>query len=195
MNKVFKILTLIVLCFIFLKCKNIKEAISIKQIEIKKPIITRLTLEDTTILNIKFPNKLIIKNNSFTNKAFVKIEYEYNNIPYDRDYGISLFKKSNKSLKSISTTGKKIIPSKKSLEYIYYTRHFVDSARSIQEQFKPYIEKMLSENKDTLHIGTVKEFKAKHAELFNKLTKNDSISIQFLDGKELGERITVPVKW
>ncbi len=73
--------------------------------------------------------------------------------------------------------------------------HFLDSTKSIQQQFKPYIEKILKENKDTLHIGTVAEFKKKHKELFEKLTKNDSISIQFLDGKKLGERITVPVEW
>ncbi len=54
---------------------------------------------------------------------------------------------------------------------------------------------MLAENKDTLHIGTVKEFKQKHTALFHKLTKGDSISIQFLDNNKLEERITVPVEW
>ena len=54
---------------------------------------------------------------------------------------------------------------------------------------------MLVENKDTLHIGTVDEFKKRHKALFEKLTNGDSISIQFLDGKKLGERITVPVEW
>lgn len=54
---------------------------------------------------------------------------------------------------------------------------------------------MLAEKKDTLLIGTVTEFKIKHKELFERLTKNDSISIQFLDGKKLRKRVTVPVEW
>lgn len=54
---------------------------------------------------------------------------------------------------------------------------------------------MLAENKDTLHIGTVREFKKRHENLFKYLTKNDSISIRFLEGKSLGKRLTIPVKW
>ena len=37
---------------------------------------------------------------------------------------------------------------------------------------------MLAQNKDTLHIGTVQEFKKKHKKLFELFTKNDSLSIQ-----------------
>lgn len=57
---------------------------------------------------------------------------------------------------------------------------------------------MLSLKKDTLHIGTVDEFKQTYKELFESLTKNDSISIQLLDSSTksgLGKRIAVPVKW
>ena len=80
-------------------------------------------------------------------------------------------------------------------QYLIKSKHFVDSTKAIQKQLKLYKEKMLTEGKDTLHIGTVKEFKQKHMELFKKLTTGDSISIQFLDGKKLGERVTVPVEW
>ena len=93
------------------------------------------------------------------------------------------------------TRGKKVIKSSDTISFVSFTSHFINNEDSIQQQFKPYIEQMLKENKDTLHVGTVSEFKQNHKELFEKLTKNDSISIQFLDGKKLGERITVPVEW
>ncbi|MFL0083373.1 hypothetical protein V2665_10375 [Tenacibaculum maritimum] len=54
---------------------------------------------------------------------------------------------------------------------------------------------MLTTNKDTLHIGTVTEFRQKHPKLFQQLTKDDRISIQFLEGKKLGKPISIPVTW
>ncbi len=196
MNKIAKILVLIIMCIGLIKCKSKNKLIVINQNLTEEPVIGRLTLEDTTILSIRFPNRLGIKNNFYFEKSFVKIDYNYiEPLSKWRNLGIQLYEFNKNNLKPISTTGKKTILSKGSLSFIYYTRHFVDSTKSTQQQFKPYIEKMLAENKDTLHIGTVAEFKQKHAALFEKLTKGDSISIQFLDGKKLGERITVPVEW
>ena len=80
-------------------------------------------------------------------------------------------------------------------QYLIKTKHFVDTTKFNKILLKPYLGKMLAEGKDTLHIGTVAEFKKRHKALFEKLTKGDSLSIQFLDGKKLGERITVPVAW
>lgn len=153
-----------------------------------------MTLEDTTILSVKMPNKLELNNDSYFKKTFIEFDYHYNEKESRwRNLGIEMYNLSD--FKNTPTQGKKTILGNKKLAYIYYTRHFLDSTKSIQQQFKPYIEKMLAQNKDTLHIGTVSEFKQRHKVLFEKLTKNDSISIQFLDGKKLGERITVPVAW
>jgi hypothetical protein len=147
------------------------------------------------IIGIKFPQKINIKNNSSKRAFFVKIGYEYNSVSKEKAYGISLFKKNGNSLIELSNNKKKEITAFSNKEFIFYTRHFVDSVLSIQEEFKPYIERMLAENKDTLHIGTVSDFKKKHKKLFEKLTKNDSIYIRFLEKKKLGKRITVPVNW
>ncbi len=190
-----KVVTSLIL-FFFLSCNStFKSKIEISQSISDNSVILRLSKQNT-IIRIQFPNEISIQNNSFFSKSFVEIDYSYNkSMPMERDLGIGLFKKNDEILNSVSATGKRTIPSKQSLEYIYCTRHFVDSSKTTQQQFKPYIEKMLAENKDTLHIGTVSEFKQKHKTLFEQLTKGDSISIQFLDGKKLGERITVPVEW
>lgn len=196
MNNFFKILVSILILFTSLKCSSVKEDIIIKQSTTKKSIVARLTLEDSSVLGIKFPNKIKISNNSNSEKSFVKINYKYKDSMSNwRNLGIELNKMINDYPSRVSTTGKKTIPNNESLEFLYYTRHFIDSTKSTQQQFVPYIKRMLRENKDTLHIGSVSEFKVKHKALFDKLTKNDSLSIQFLDNKKLGERITVPVEW
>lgn len=199
MNKLFKIVICGISLLLFFSCNNNKQAVTINCDNTIDPIIVRMTREDSSIISIKFPQKVLIQNNSFFKKSFIKIEYRYNNnIPLGRNYGIGLYEQKNEMLVKISNNKKKTISPKNQLGYVFYTRHFVDSTKSIQQQFKPYIEKMLRFKKDILHIGTVAEFKQTHKELFESLTKNDSISIRFLDSSTesgLGERIAVPVKW
>ncbi|CAL2104600.1 hypothetical protein [Tenacibaculum sp. 190130A14a] len=148
------------------------------------------------ITRILFPKRIKITNVSNSTISFVKLTYLYNqNMPIEKDYGIGLFEQKNNKLYTISTTGKKKIDSKKWLEYSLYTKHYIDTSALNQKKFKEFTNKMFSENKDTLHIGTVSEFKQKHKDLFEKLTKNDSISIQLLDDGKLGKLISVPVSW
>ncbi|OEK08611.1 hypothetical protein A8C32_03950 [Flavivirga aquatica] len=196
MNKIFKVLFYWFLIFTMFNCSSTRENVIINQYKTNYNIIIKSAKDNKRdIINIQFPNKVVIKNNSFYEKSFNQIRYIYENIPIGRDYRIGLFQEIENNLKKISNSSKKSILSKKNQSFIIYTRHFLDSTKTTQQQFKPYIKRMLAENKDTLHIGTVKEFKIKHKELFEKLTNNDSISIQFLDDGKLGERITVPVKW
>ncbi|WP_062060455.1 hypothetical protein [Aquimarina longa] len=192
-GKVKKISCFIVSVFIFfIACNGSKKVISIKQNTNNYPLIIKLSKKHEKIFRIKIPIELELKNNSTRKKDFVTINYEYGSNKGIMEY---LYKKTNKKLIEIKNNKKKSIRSGSFDNYIMYSSHKLDSTKSTQQQFKPYVEKMLLENKDTLHIGTVTVFKQKHAELFEKLTKNDSISIQFLDGKKLGERITVPVEW
>lgn len=200
MNKI-KLSLLSVIAIIFISCNsNSHKYLEINQNNTELPIILRLAKDDKShLIRIQFSRKIQLINKSLFNKSFVRINYHYNKtVPMGRDLGIGLFEHDCDNLISISTRGEKNILSKSSANYILYTRHFVDSTKSIQQQFKPYIEKMLKLGKDTLHIGTVAEFKQTHKELFESLTKNDSISIRLLDSSTksgLGERIAVPVKW
>ncbi len=196
MNNYLKILVLSFMLLGIIRCKPFKSIITINQVATTNLVIARLTSIDSTIYGFKFPSKLIIKNNSSSKKHFVLIDYNYrDSLSNWANRNIELYKIYGEALRRISNNERKIIPSKESLEFIFYTRHFIDSSKSIQQQFKPYVAKMLAENKDTLHVGTVTEFKKKHAALFEKLTKGDSISIQFLDNGKFGERVTVPVEW
>ena len=195
MNKLPKqFLTLLLLFFI--QCKS-PEKISVLQEKVSNRIIIRRPKDNKNrIITIQFPNRIILSNGSISDKLdFLTIDYKYGDIPEERNLNLGLYIESNRKLKKERNNKKKTIPPKSSLSYIIYSRHFVDSAKSIQQQFKPYVAKMLAENKDTLHVGTVTEFKKKHAALFEKLTKGDSISIQFLDSGKFGERVTVPVEW
>ena len=197
MNKILKIFIFAILVLSSYCCGNVHETLIVRQSNVDYPLIIRLSKENT-IIRLQVPKKIIIENKSFLKESFVEIEYDYKNIPLERDLRIGLFEQENDTLVKISNNKKKTIPSKGNVNYILYTRHFVDSTKSIQQQFKPYIEKMLKLGKDTLHIGTVAEFKQTHKELFESLTKNDSISIRLLDSSTksgLGERIAVPVKW
>ena len=117
------------------------------------------------------------------------IDYKYSN--EEGGVSLELFLNNQK----ISNNTKKNLVPKTELKYSSYTRHFTDSTNSTQIQLDQYKNQMLAQNKDTLHIGTVSEFKAKHPILFEKLTKNDSISVRLLEDGKLGKRITVPVKW
>ncbi|MCD9583944.1 hypothetical protein [Tenacibaculum maritimum] len=191
MNNYFTILLL----FLFITCKTVKRTIIITQKETILPVYALLSNDTQRIIRLCFPIKVNLKNTSSSEQSFIKVNYEYNSIPRELAYGVSLFKKKKASLIRISNNQKKGIPSYSSKEYILYTRHFVDSISSIQQQFKPYINQMLTTNKDTLHIGTVTEFQQKHPKLFQQLTKNDRISIQFLEGKKLGKPISIPVTW
>ena len=86
---------------------------------------------------------------------------------------------------------------RKKLAYHVYTRHAFDTTRLIHNSLVTYLEKMLELNQDTLHIGTVADFKEIHGKLFKMLTENDTISIRHLKGKNsgLGERVAVPANW
>lgn len=197
MNKIFKIVLCLILTSSITNCKSTTPTITINQTHTDYDIIIKSAKDNKNdIINIRFPRNITIFNNFHFNKSFIKIDYYYKDSLSDwANRNIELYKIYGGRLERISNNKKKTISSKDSLSFVFYTRHFLDSTKATQQQFKPYIEKMLEENRDTLHIGSVSEFKTKHAALFEKLTKNDSISIQFLDGRELGERITVPVEW
>ena len=201
MNKI-KISLVSVIIILFISCNsNSKKCVEINYKNIELPVILRLGKykNKNFIRRIQFSNKITMRNNSFFCKDFSSIDYHYNKtVPIGRNLDIELYKQEKGKLVRISNNKKRNIPVIGNLEYVFYTRHFVDSTKHLQKQLKPYLEKMLQQGKDTLHIGTVAKFKQTHMELFEMLTKNDSISIYLLDDKTksgLGERIAVPVVW
>ncbi|CAA0237802.1 conserved hypothetical protein [Tenacibaculum maritimum] len=196
MNNSYKALKFFTLILLIISCNSTKRNIILHQKTTKKPIIIRASLEDSTIYEIKLPNRLKITNKALFAKSFIMINYLYqDSLSKWADRNIQLFRINDETLITISNNKRKTIAGRESLEFIYYTRHFLNPSKSTQQQFKPYLKKMLTTNKDTLHIGTVTEFRQKHPKLFQQLTKNDRISIQFLEGKKLGKPISLPVTW
>lgn len=194
MNNLIKISVL----FLLFSCNSLKkEKLSIKVLKANYKVVIKFSKDNAAdIISVKIPTKISIKNLNNSEVNFNTVEYKYqDSLSNWANRNLSLYVVENFFLKKISNFKKKKISNYEENEYMIYSRHFLDSSKATQKQFRPYIKRMLTENKDTLHIGTVKEFKKNHKELFEKLTKNDSISIQFLDGNNLGERVTVPVEW
>ena len=187
-----KILILITtICYI--SCNTSKESMKIDFIKSTNEITLFYSKKMKATWAISFPMNMNLDCSKSKNNSFRNYSYKYGNSLKGK--AMKLFSIENGEFIKQKFTKIKILKKDKKNKFLIISKHFIDTTKSIQQQLKPYIEKMLSENKDTLHIGTVNRFKTKHKELFNRLTKNDSISIQFLDGKKLGERITVPVEW
>ena len=195
MNKLYRIPIIVLL--LLSSCKSNKKAIELNLLQSESFVVLKFNKEYKKIIKIQLPVNVTITNNSINKRVFNSIKYQYND--YRDGIGTLLCIKSNNNnlIRLKNNRNIELKPYSKN-EYIIYSTHRLDSVSSIQQQFQPYIEKMLQLDQDTLHIGTVTEFKKKHKELFNRLTKNDSISIRFLDKSTksgLGERITVPVEW
>ncbi|CAL2104599.1 hypothetical protein [Tenacibaculum sp. 190130A14a] len=188
---------LYLITFIFFGCKSVDEKINFSHQKINSNIIIRSASDNkNSIIRIQFPSKLTLTNNSkICDIDFLVLEYKYANIASTKNYNIAYYTENKGKLTRVKNNKKKTISPNTSIDYIVHTRHYVDSSRATQKHFEPYVDRMLKENKDTLHIGTVTEFKQKHKDLFEMLTKNDSISIQLLDNGKFGKRITVPIEW
>ncbi len=188
MNNNIKVLSLFLLILI-LGCKSKKP--SITTYSNKEQVVLRINKKYKKIFRINIPTKINVKNNSIQKKSFISIDYKYNS--YSKGIGESIYVlEGDKSIKIINNERKTIGPFS-SYNYLIYSWFRIDTSKATQKEFKPYIEKMLAHNKDTLHIGTVNQFKKKHRELYEKLTSNDSISIRFFDSGKKRERISVSV--
>ncbi|MCV6630321.1 MAG: hypothetical protein OIF50_10765, partial [Flavobacteriaceae bacterium] len=81
-----------------------------------------------------------------------------------------------------------------SINYRFLTRHSLIDFPS--EELDVYLEEFKSKNQDTLHIGTIAQFKKKHPGFLERLTKNDSISVTLLNNEDMpGKVIKVPVRY
>lgn len=169
-------------------CKSNKQLI--ETFEQSEPVIIELDKEYKKIFKLKVPIGLTIRNNSVVNLSFVTINYNYT--PMGKGIGIDLY--DYRTLKKIKNNKKKEVSPFSKNNYLLYTRYYIDTTSIIQKNFDIYVNKMLKEEKDTLHIGTVKTFKRNHKLLFDSLTKNDNISVRLLDGSELGKKVTIPVE-
>jgi len=194
----FKLIIFLVITMIFISCNgNQQNHIEINQKNTELPIIFRLAKDNNNrIITMQLPVEFAIKNSNFKEITFLRMYYNYNNIPINRKggFGISLFKRKNGMLCKVKNS-KIRLKGNTVLDYVCYSSHFIDSIQSVKLHL--YVKEMDISNKDTLSIS-ISEIRMKNGDLFESLTQNDSISIQFLNSSTksgLGERIAVPVNW
>ena len=188
MNKAYKLL--IVFVILICSCSSSNNIILGRK-DSDKPVVLRMNAKQKVITVIELPFILRVQNTSIFKKEFGQIIYEYGF--KEKGAGIFLYENDNK----ITNNQLKSVGLKGSLQYLVYSGHFTDFTEFTQQQLKPYVTKMLELDQDTLHVGTVAEFKKRHPELFKMLTENDTISIRHLKGRNsgLGERIATPANW
>lgn len=78
-------------------------------------------------------------------------------------------------------------------KYVVMGRHYMRNFPNAQRILAPYFEKMKSEHKDTLHIGTIQQLKQTNPELMNELLQGDSIRFSFAYKNNL-HNIKLPVE-
>lgn len=181
-------------------CGNTKRDIAINQSEATDYPVIIGTYKDDLAKNyigyIRIPNKIEIKNTSYVNQYLNKIYYYCNSSFVRRkDAYLQLYTIGKDSLIPTSNYKRRIVRGKERLDYLYYVSHHLDTVKTIQHHFKPYLKQMILEDKDTLHIGSFSQFKKKHQVLLNQLTENDTISVRFQTGhskKTYKQKVVIP---
>lgn len=77
--------------------------------------------------------------------------------------------------------------------YVVRKQHHIEKYPNVRHILTPYLEKMKSEHKDTLHIGTIRQLKQTNPELMNGLLQGDSIRFNFVY-KDDFHHIELPVE-
>ncbi len=194
MNKFIKILVFVFFATLS-NCKTVNEGVKIELVETTQPVLLRKLTDTKKELSINIPVKFLISNNSFNKRCFYDISYLYHK---EKKGNIILFFKNKEGKFEYIYNRKKqqCIDGYEKREYFFYTsKHFVDTTRLIQSNLKLFLSKMKVLDKDTLELGTFKNFKPKHTKLLEYLLDKDSIYISFekKSGKGHDEYI-IPVK-
>ncbi len=178
----------VLLVIVLSGCSN---KIILQRLDTEKPVVVRMNAKQKVITVIEFPFNIVIENLTLSKKEFGKIDYEYNNTK--RGVGILLYRDDLE----IRNNQLQTVQSHKSLNYFAYTGHFTEFTEFTQAQLQPYLEKMIKLKQDTLHVGSVAEFKVNHPELFKMLTEKDTISIRFYErkSKHFSNRQAIPASW
>lgn len=183
---------LIILLLLTIGCSTSKKGLNLTQTVGNEPVIIFLSNKYKKIYKIQIPVQLELTNNSIRAINYLDINYKYGARNGVMEF---LYKKDGSKLVEIENNKKKQLGPYQSENYILYSSHKLDSSKSTQKWFEGYIEKMMINNKDTLHLGTVEHFKKRHTEFFERIILKDSITIQILENKNLGERAAIPLIW
>ena len=196
MNKIGNLIVIVFVSLITGGCVSTPKAIEINQLDTELPVVLRLSVEQKKIRMINFPVKFEIINKSLQKRTYSFVQYYYNSS--FGGVGVPLYVENNGKLIRISKSKWKEISSCGSIIYICYSRHRIDSSRTVQSLLQPYIDKMLISNQDSIVVGSLNEFKMKNEKLVLGLLTKDTISVGFFNPREDKSQyldIKMSVKW
>lgn len=141
-------------------------SVLVEQIESNFPIVIRYDSIKDYIFRIQFPLMFKVCNMSNNSKQMGHISYYYKDIKYALsyeqgwNYNLLINKEKNGELLTPYRRGRIVIDSLSNENFVFHTGHSIRYEDSIlQSVFRPFISQFKNTGKDTLHIGTIQEFK------------------------------------
>ncbi len=168
-------------CLLLLSCS--KESISVKQTKSNFPVILMMDSSTNKVDFVLFDLCYEIKKNrlskmwvGFTDYAYPVKEYGYkeaNSLGY-------IYRNDTLEYLNRNYYDRRYLRCFTSDQYVVKIGKPVDTALEIQNMFQPYIDKMLQQGKDTLHIESIQQLKKSNPELINNLLTGDLMRIGFV---------------
>ena len=113
------------------------------------------------------------------------------------NYNLLVNKEKNGELLTPYRRGRIVIDSLSNEIFVFHTGHSIRYEDSIlQSVFRPFISQIKNTGKDTLHIGTIQEFKKKYPEIINLLLQDDSVQFWIYTpwSKDNGNHFILPIE-
>ncbi len=165
------------------KAKNIENDLNIIVNETNEPLILRYNKKNNTIAMVMFPYNIMIYNNTDAKHIIERCYYLYRrkNGRGEGKAGGLLHYKTDKNLYSfIEYSEKKLIKKNDSLDYLLYSLHTLKEKNIEQQQaLGVYKEEMRAQQKDTMHVGSLEEFRKKHPKLTEYFLESDLIRVDY----------------
>ena len=181
-----KRLVLFLLIAPFLKTCNTKEkTLSVLQEESTKQIILWRTydeaLDNYIISTIQFPIEISISNYPYTNGEIKRVGYLYQPFDkYEENSRADLYEMTEEKIKPINLAFDILKIDEDKKRFLLYTKHGIDSQDStIQNALFGYLKEMQNKQQDSLWVGQISRFKAKHSSIIKSLLSEDKIVFTF----------------
>ncbi|WP_165024388.1 hypothetical protein [Dysgonomonas sp. ZJ279] len=205
-------ISILVIVSLFLSCNSSKsklEGVQIQQINSDYPVIVRVDMTNNKIFRIEFPFEFEFTNLSKIKRRISAVDYFYNknnqrNTDGSWNSSIWVYQINNENLIDRGVGGSSSdIPSicdPNSQRILVYPSHLIDTTQTTQEILRSYLKQIkargITQEKDTLSIGTFNEFKKMHPELTKILLEGDSISFNISNNEnQMDTLIVLPIRY
>ena len=172
----------IVCCCLLLLGNSIFKSVSLKQTESNYPVVIWKSSKTNSISHIEFDLCCEIKQQRLSTTKLSRADYAYREGEYDligAGAHAMLYSFHNDTLEYVGNENKKRFLSLKPYPYVVKVTKPVDTIPELQNRFQPYIDKMLHQGKDSLHIESIQQLKESNPQLINNLLEGSYISIDF----------------